>query len=177
MRRGAQGQTDQGLCLFEPQASLHETPAGPSTGGRLLGSDTDFAAMRSIAPAGRAIGSANSGSDPNNLSRHQGRLFLAYFLLAKQKTSESPAAATERLRNASKDTVAKSRRRLRQAQPERGWDGNGNGIRIRAFSGSEHKFPALGLALRVLRFAAQRNCDPTPKTRMLRNLSPNQGGT
>ena len=62
-------QTDQGSCLFEPKASLHETPAGLSTAGRLLGSDTDFAAMRSIAPAGRAIGSANSGSDPKNLSR------------------------------------------------------------------------------------------------------------
>ena len=33
MRRGAQGQTDQGSCLSEPKASLHETPAGPSTAG------------------------------------------------------------------------------------------------------------------------------------------------
>ena len=31
-------------------ASLHETPAGPSTAGRLLGSDTDFAAVHSHRP-------------------------------------------------------------------------------------------------------------------------------
>ena len=77
-------------------ASLHETPAGPSTAGRLLGSDANLAALQRNAPFGRAIGSANLDSDPKNLSRQQGRLFLAYFLLAKQKTSESPAAATER---------------------------------------------------------------------------------
>ncbi len=57
---------------------------------RLLGSDTDFAAMQSIAPKGRAIGSANSGSDPKNLSRHQGRLFLTYLILTKQKKVSRP---------------------------------------------------------------------------------------
>ena len=72
-------------------ASSSGTPLEASTARlRLLGSDTDFAAMQSIAPAGRAIGSANSGSDPKNRSRHQGRLFFAYFLLAKQKKVGRP---------------------------------------------------------------------------------------
>ncbi len=35
---------------------------------RLLGSDTNFAAVRSTAPGGRAEGSANLGSDPKNLA-------------------------------------------------------------------------------------------------------------
>jgi hemoglobin len=37
----------------------------------LLGSDTNFAAVRSTAPSGRAAGSANLGSDPKN-SRYIG---------------------------------------------------------------------------------------------------------
>jgi hypothetical protein len=63
MRQGAQGQTDQGSRLFEPQASLRETPAGPSTAG---------------CPE-RSVG-----------TQEQGRLFLAYFLLAKQKKVSRP---------------------------------------------------------------------------------------
>jgi len=60
MRRGAQGQTDQGERLSEPKASSSSTPAGPSTAG----------CPRSVSEGGR---------------RQQGRLFFAYFLLAKQK--------------------------------------------------------------------------------------------
>ncbi len=37
-----------------------------SSGAELLGSDTNFAAVRSTAPSGRAEGSANLGSDPKN---------------------------------------------------------------------------------------------------------------
>ena len=59
LRRGAQGQTDQGSCLSEPQASLHETPAGLSTAG---------------CPVAQRRG-----------RRQQGRLFFGDFLLAKQK--------------------------------------------------------------------------------------------
>ena len=59
-------QTDQGSCLFEPQASLHETPAGPSTTGSLLRSDANLAALQRNAPFRRAIGSANLDSDPKN---------------------------------------------------------------------------------------------------------------
>ena len=42
----------------------------------LLGSDTNFAAMRSIAPAGQAKGLANLGSDPNNQLPPEGTLRL-----------------------------------------------------------------------------------------------------
>ena len=52
--------------MFEPKASLCVTPLEASTAGRLLGSDTDFAAMQSIAPAGRAEGAGNLCSDPEN---------------------------------------------------------------------------------------------------------------
>jgi hypothetical protein len=63
MRQGAQGQTDQGSRLFEPQASLRLTPAEPSTAG---------------CPE-RSAG-----------TQEQGRLFLGYFLLAKQKKVTRP---------------------------------------------------------------------------------------
>jgi len=67
MRRGAQVQTDQGSRLSEPKASSSETPAGPSTAG----------CPRSASEGGR---------------RQQGRLFFAYFLLAKQKKVSSRRA-------------------------------------------------------------------------------------
>ncbi len=60
MRRGAQGQTDQGSRLSEPKASSSETPAGPSTAG----------CPRSVSAGGR---------------RQQGRLSFAYFSLARQR--------------------------------------------------------------------------------------------
>ncbi len=49
-------------------SALHQWQGfwGQSSNG-LLGSDTNFAAVRSTAPGGRAEGSANLGSDPNNL--------------------------------------------------------------------------------------------------------------
>ena len=77
---------------------------------------------------------------------------LLTLLLAKQKKSESPAAATERLRNSSKNPVLKSRAKQ---------------FGIGRFGGQSPNSPILRLALRVLRFATQRNCDPTPKTRRL----------
>ena len=93
-----------------------------------------------------------------------GRLFFAYFLLAKQKNSRSPAAATERQRNFVKDP---------DCDPTQGFDRlSPNGVdsasrtkkernRNRAFSGSEHKFPSTSSRPRG---ALQGNCDPTPKT-------------
>jgi hypothetical protein len=60
MRRGAEGQTDQGERLSEPKASSSSTPAGPSTAG----------CPRSDSEGGR---------------RQQGRLSLAYFSLARQR--------------------------------------------------------------------------------------------
>jgi len=56
----------------------------------LLGSDTHFTAVRSTAPSGRATGSVNWGSDPKNPSQTVGRLFFAYFLLARQKKVSWP---------------------------------------------------------------------------------------
>ena len=54
-------------CLSAAGASSSETPPAPSTAGcGLLGSDTHFTAVRSTAPSGRAEGSVNWGSDPNN---------------------------------------------------------------------------------------------------------------
>ena len=70
--RAAQRQADQGSCLSEPQASLHETPLDASSAGNRAATLTSAC------------------------------LFFPYFLLAKQKTSESPAAATERHRSSSK---------------------------------------------------------------------------
>ncbi len=59
LRRGTQGQTDQGSRLSESKASSSETPAGPSTAG---------------CPGAKRRG-----------RRQQGRLFFGDFLLAKQK--------------------------------------------------------------------------------------------
>ena len=60
LRRGAEVQTDQDGRLSEPKASSSPAPAGPSTAG----------CPRSVSEGGR---------------RQQGRLFFAYFLLARQK--------------------------------------------------------------------------------------------
>ena len=76
---------------------------------------------------------------------------LLTLLLAKQKKSESPAAATERHQNYAKSMLA-------QLAKE---------IRMRAFWGSEHKFPEPSARPAGASLCAQRNCDPTPKTRRL----------
>jgi molybdopterin-biosynthesis enzyme MoeA-like protein len=47
-------------------ASPGRRRSAPSGGSRFLGSDTNFAAMQSIAPSGQAGGLANLGSDPKN---------------------------------------------------------------------------------------------------------------
>ena len=51
-----------------PRDWLRQTAgaAAPSGGSWLLGSDANFAAMRSIAPFGQAEGLANLDSDPKN---------------------------------------------------------------------------------------------------------------
>jgi hypothetical protein len=81
MRRGAQSQTDEGSCLFEPQASLHETPAGPSTTG---------------CPQ-RSGGTQAPGSP-----------FFSRGFFGETKKCRSPAAATERHRNYAQEAVLKS---------------------------------------------------------------------
>ncbi len=93
MRRGAELQADQGAHLFEPQASLHETPAGPSTAG---------------CPAAKRRG-----------RRHQGRLLFAYFLLAKQEKVSRPPRRQSGI-GLTREPRAQFNARLRQAQPERG---------------------------------------------------------
>jgi hypothetical protein len=82
MRRGAQDQTDQGSCMFEPKASLHETPAGPSTAG---------------CPGAKRRG-----------RRNQGRLFFGDFLLAKQK-KVTCRRATPGQQPSAKSTATKTR--------------------------------------------------------------------
>jgi hypothetical protein len=67
--RAAQRQADQGSCLSEPQASLHETPPDVSSAGN---------------PQGPDFGSP----------------FFALGFFGEAKRGKSPAAATERLRNA-----------------------------------------------------------------------------
>ncbi len=91
MRRGAQAQADQGSRLSEPKASSSETPPEPSTAG---------------CPVAQRRG-----------RRNQGRLFFAYFLLAKQK--KVSCRRQPRPRN-SIHLSALTTTRLRQAQPERG---------------------------------------------------------
>ena len=57
---------DLGLCQARTPACLgcqHATTVYPL---ELLGSDTNFAAVQSTAPSGRAEGIANLGSDPKN---------------------------------------------------------------------------------------------------------------
>ena len=88
--------------------------------------------------------------------RHQGRLFLAYLILAKQKKVSRPPRRQS-------GTGLSSGGSARVGSKE---------IRERAFSGSEHKFPSTSSHPSG---ASQGNCDPTPKTHRLtsrRNCDP-----
>ncbi len=64
--RAAQMEAGSGPQLFEPKASSADPRRSRAAQVELLGSDTNFAAVRRTAPSGRAIGSANLGSDPKN---------------------------------------------------------------------------------------------------------------
>ena len=146
-------------CLSE--ASSSSTPAGPSTAG---------------CPQ-RSEGTQTAGSP----------FLLLTLLLAKQKKSESPAAATERHQDLATNLVFDSSKRRRQVRPdpsipqdERGkastgsartGTGTDSGFGIGRFRGQSTNSPRLWLALRVLRFASQRNCDLTPKTKIQRKAS------
>ena len=86
-------------CLSAAGASSSETPPAPSTAGcGLLGSDTHFTAVRSTAPSGRAEGSVNWGSDPNNPSQTAGSPFFWVRFFGEAKKSTSPAGARPGLR-------------------------------------------------------------------------------
>ena len=138
-------------------ASLHETPAGLSTAG---------------CPQ-RSGGTRTVGSP-----------FFSLGFFGEAKKSESPAAATERLQDSSNKPVNRKRTRLRQAQPDPSipqdernrasipqperWRKFGTG----RFRGQSTNSPSLWPALRVLRFASQRNCALTPKTRILETRYP-----
>ena len=69
MRRGAEGQTEQGERLFERSEFELDPGWTEHRKLRLLGSDANFAAVQGTAPAGRAFGSANLDSDPKNRRR------------------------------------------------------------------------------------------------------------
>ena len=85
MRRGAEGQTDQGPRLSERQASSSGTPAGPSTAG---------------CPQ-RSEGTQAPGSP-----------FFSLGFFGETKKSKSPAAATERHRNLAECVLARSKNKL-----------------------------------------------------------------
>ena len=169
MRPGAEAQTEKGPRLSEPQASSSGTPDGLSTAGGYWGQTPISLRCIRAAPAGQATGSANSGSDPKNLSRHQGRLFLAHLILAKQKKVSRPPRRQSGI-GTHQETRRLIQRKASIPQPERGalcpilryLSPNGwvtdperkDRIRKRAFSGSEHKFPSTlsrpsGAALRL----------------------------
>ena len=58
------------MNIFKSNSRAHGRVARCSESScRLLGSDANFAAMRSNAPFGRAEGTANLDSDPKNLLR------------------------------------------------------------------------------------------------------------
>jgi hypothetical protein len=81
---------DQGKRLFEAIAEFAIDPTlteHRSVG--LLGSDTNFAAVQSTAPEGRAKGSANLGSDPKNPS-DCGSPFFWLLFFGEAKKSDSP---------------------------------------------------------------------------------------
>ena len=110
---------------------------------------------------------------------------LPYF--GEAKKGESPAAATERHQDLATNLVFDSSKRRRQVRPdpsipqdERGkastgsartGTGTDSGFGIGRFRGQSTNSPRLWLALRVLRFASQRNCDLTPKTKIQRKAS------
>ena len=85
---------------------------------------------------------------------------FAYFLLAKQKTSKSPAAAIERHQNLANMLVPDSAQGFDRLSP------NGvpewGRIRERVFSGSEHKFPepSARSSGAALRYTAKLRSDP-----------------
>ena len=152
-------------CLSE--ASLSSTPAGPSTAG---------------CPQ-RSGGTQTVGSP-----------FFCLLFFGEAKKSESPAAATERHRNSSTSLVIDSIKnaliwlspilRYLRTNGEKASKGSARtgtgtgtgtgpgigtknketGFGIGRFRGRRTNSPRLRLALRVPRFASQRNCDPTPKT-------------
>ena len=84
---------------------------------------------------------------------------LPYF--GEAKKGESPAAATERHQDFAKNPGADAAQGFDRLSP------NGEKqIRERAFSGSEHKFTAPSARPAGASLCSQRNCDPTPKTRL-----------
>ena len=95
MRRGAEGQTDQGPRLSE-RSEFERDPAWREHRKVSYWGQTPIS-LRCVAshPQGRAIGSANLGSDPKN-SPDSGSPFFGLPYFGEAKKGESPAAATER---------------------------------------------------------------------------------
>ena len=133
--------------------------------------------------ASDCLSEASSSSTPTGLStagcpqrsggtQTVGSPSLCLLSLGEARESESPAAATERHQDSLENQVRDLMQGLDRLSPNGAGDGNGNKIRDRAFSGSQHKFPKPSARPAG---ASQRNCDPTPKTRTIRHLSPNGG--
>ncbi len=84
----------QAQALMQGKRDAAGPPQGdgaPSGGSWLLGSDTNFPAMQSIAPVGQAEGLANLGSDPKNHKYFPGNR-PSTFLLLEQLTPTSLGA-------------------------------------------------------------------------------------
>jgi hypothetical protein len=158
----AESDSDSGLPLLNPCECAEERKPR-----RIRARDCLSEASSSGTPAGLSTGRCPQRSGG---TQTPGSPFLCLLSFGEAKESRSPAAATERLRNSSKnlrpdstqgfDTSAQTAgKRLRQALPERVRERALN--RDRAFSGSEPKFakPSARPA-----GATQRNCDLTPKT-------------
>ena len=107
-----------------------------------------------------------------------GRLLFAYFLLAKQEKVSRPPRRLSGIR-AHQKYLLLDRAKTSISSVRTGWrvkastgsartggeyGPNGRGIGSGRFRGRSTNSPCLRPALWVLRFAAQRNCDPTPKT-------------
>ena len=121
---------------------------------RIRARDCLSAASSSGTPAGLSTGRCPQRSGG---TQTPGSPFLCLLSFGDAKESRSPAAATERHQDLAMCMLVQSK------------TNSGSGV----FGVGAQIPPRLRLALRVLRFATQRNCDPTPKTNRLDALSSN----
>ena len=132
---------------------------------RIRNRDCLSAASLSGTPAGLSTGRCPQRSGG---TQTPGSPFFCLLFFGEAKKSKSPAAATERHQDSSKFQVHDSTQGFDGLSPNGRGDGSGDGIRKRAFSGSEHKFPKPSTRPAG---ASQRNCDLTPKTKIQRKAS------
>ena len=91
--RSGDGDGINGKNLFEPKASCFSRRRNRAPQVKLLGSDTNFTAVQSTAPEGRAKGSVNLGSDPKNFP-DGGSPFFPLGFFGETKKGNSAAGAS-----------------------------------------------------------------------------------